>query len=123
MLNDAKEGEQCVDKGIGPQFTQLWNATPNGLYGIENELPLPERIQTRHRFVEEHHGRVVHQAAGKVQPLAQWDVRREYLRRLKKAFDVENHAIRALVAWRPTRLMRVRRDCSRLPSSAGAFLA
>jgi uncharacterized ion transporter superfamily protein YfcC len=34
---DAKEGARCVDKGIGPQFTQLWTATPNGLYGVENK--------------------------------------------------------------------------------------
>jgi uncharacterized ion transporter superfamily protein YfcC len=32
----AGKDELCVDKGIVDQFNRLWDATPNGLYGIEN---------------------------------------------------------------------------------------
>ena len=32
----AGADERCVDKGIVDQFNRLWDATPNGLYGIEN---------------------------------------------------------------------------------------
>lgn len=31
------EGEQCIDKSLGAQFTRLWTAPPNGLYGIQDE--------------------------------------------------------------------------------------
>jgi len=33
----AGEGEQCIDKSFSSQFTRLWTATPNGLYGIQND--------------------------------------------------------------------------------------
>ena len=33
---DAREGGRCVDKSLVAQFNTLWDATPNGLYGIEN---------------------------------------------------------------------------------------
>jgi uncharacterized ion transporter superfamily protein YfcC len=34
---DAAQGhELCVDKSLRTQFSQLWTAPPNGLYGIEN---------------------------------------------------------------------------------------
>jgi hypothetical protein len=30
-----KPGENCVDTALSYRFKQLWNATPNGLYGVE----------------------------------------------------------------------------------------
>lgn len=33
---DAPDGELCSDDSLGARFGQLWRATPNGLYGIEN---------------------------------------------------------------------------------------
>src|SRR5688500_4038916 len=32
----AGESEVCVDKSLPEQFIKLWDAPPNGLYGIEN---------------------------------------------------------------------------------------
>lgn len=32
----AAEGERCVDKSLRVQFWRLWDATPNGLYGVQN---------------------------------------------------------------------------------------
>jgi uncharacterized ion transporter superfamily protein YfcC len=34
--SDVKGNADCVDKSISQQFSELWTATPNGLYGIEN---------------------------------------------------------------------------------------
>jgi len=31
----AAEGEACVDKSFMTQFSRLWGATPNGLYGVQ----------------------------------------------------------------------------------------
>jgi uncharacterized ion transporter superfamily protein YfcC len=33
--DDAGADERCVDKSVVAQFNTLWDATPNGLYGIE----------------------------------------------------------------------------------------
>jgi uncharacterized ion transporter superfamily protein YfcC len=35
---EVAEGALCVDKGFVDQFTRLWRAPPNGLYGIENPV-------------------------------------------------------------------------------------
>ena len=35
--SDVAEGALCVDKSLVTQFTKLWDATPSGLYGIQNE--------------------------------------------------------------------------------------
>ncbi len=35
-VRHAKEGALCSDKSIDNQFTLLWRATPNGLYGVES---------------------------------------------------------------------------------------
>jgi len=35
--SDVAEGALCVDKSLLTQFTKLWDATPSGLYGIQNE--------------------------------------------------------------------------------------
>lgn len=32
------EGQPCIDKSLGAQFTRLWTATPNGLYGIQDDV-------------------------------------------------------------------------------------
>lgn len=34
--SDAAKGETCVDKSFTVRFRQLWDAPPNGLYGVEN---------------------------------------------------------------------------------------
>jgi len=34
--SEVKGKAACVDKSIPQQFSELWTATPNGLYGIEN---------------------------------------------------------------------------------------
>ena len=34
--SEVKGKADCVDKSIPQQFSELWTATPNGLYGIEN---------------------------------------------------------------------------------------
>lgn len=33
----AGKGEECIDKSLSAQFTRLWTATPNGLYGVQND--------------------------------------------------------------------------------------
>src|SRR4051812_26823775 len=35
--SDVADGALCVDKSLLTQFTKLWDATPSGLYGIQNE--------------------------------------------------------------------------------------
>src|SRR5690606_12468368 len=32
---DAGDGEPCVDTSLLTQFSRLWGATPNGLYGVQ----------------------------------------------------------------------------------------
>src|SRR4051794_29422989 len=33
----AQEGVKCVDKSFTAKFRQLWDAPPNGLYGVEGD--------------------------------------------------------------------------------------
>jgi uncharacterized ion transporter superfamily protein YfcC len=35
--SDAANGAQCVDTSFTGRFRQLWDAPPNGLYGVEND--------------------------------------------------------------------------------------
>src|SRR5690242_14451733 len=34
-VTEPRPGENCVDTDFTYRFKQLWNATPNGLYGVE----------------------------------------------------------------------------------------
>ena len=34
--SDAADGQACVDKSVSAQFTLLWRAPPNGLYGVQS---------------------------------------------------------------------------------------